>query len=102
MLVQLGIEIGRTEEQTVEIRTIPTTFPQLDIKKFIQRICVDFPTQTELLKLLVMCQSFNAFQLNQDEKIELMSYLQQQLLTSSSMPWCMRLDTEKCRELVNV
>lgn len=103
LLVQLGIQLDWMGDATVVIRTLPTLLPQLDIKKFLQNLRDRFPTQSELLKLLVVCQSFDVYQLSQDDKMELEDYLQQQLLLSdSSLPWCTHLDTEKCRELVHV
>lgn len=105
LLTQLGLELDWTEEATVLIRTLPKLLPQLDIKKFIQHLVLmeSAPTQSELLKLLVTCQSFDVYQLSQDLKAELENYMQQQIcLSDSAFPSCMHLNAEKCRELMYV
>ena len=102
LLAQLGIQLDWVEDETVVIRTLPTSLPQLDIKKFLQHVIDTAPVQTELLELLVTCQSVDAYQLTQEAKIELGHYLQQQMQLTSSLPWCRYLDAEKCREFVHV
>ena len=102
-LIQLGIQIDLMGATTVVVRTIPQLLPQLDIKKFLQSLRTIVPTSASLMQLLVSCQSFDAYQLNHEDKTVLVDYLDQQLLlTSQVVPWCLRLDTEKCRELLDV
>lgn len=103
LLAQLGVKLDWVGDATVVIRTLPTLLPQLDIKKFIQHLIERTLAQSELLTLLVTCQSFDAYQLSQDAKVELENYIQQQiLLPDSTLPSCMHLNAEKCRELVYV
>ncbi len=101
MLAQLGIGFDWISKTEVVVRTIPLLFPQLDIKKLLHRLNGSISTQTSLLTLVVACQSFDAHQMNLEDKSLLVDYLQQCLRTfPSSIPWCLRLDIETCREFV--
>ena len=100
-LAQLGIQLEWSAETTVRIITLPTVLKLLDIKRLIQHLSGNFKDD-DLLELLTSCQIIDAYQFNQDEKIEMLNYLEQCLLSTSIVPGCMLLDTEKCRELVHV
>lgn len=100
-LAQLGINIDWVGESSIVVRTIPLLFPQLDIKKLLHNL-TNKP-DTALLNLVVSCQSFDAHQLNQDDKTMLADYLSQQIRKSDMLlPWCLRFDTEKCSELFGI
>jgi DNA mismatch repair protein MutL len=100
-LAQLGINIDWVGESSIVVRTIPLLFPQLDIKKLLHGLTNN--PDTALLNLIVNCQSFDAHQLNQDDKAMLADYLSQQMSTSATLvPWCLRFDTEKCSELFGI
>lgn len=101
-LVQVGIQFEWVDETTMKIRTLPIMLPQLNINKFLQGLNDSVSKIDELLKWLVECQSFDVQQLNQEHKAEIVDYLQQRLMLSGSFPWCLHLDAEKCRELVDV
>ena len=107
MLIPLGIELDLMGNTKLVMRTIPLLFPQLDINQFLKRLLCRLernlvpPDQMELLALLVACQSLDAYQLTQDDKSVLVDYLYQQLTASNSfISGCLRLDTDKCRELL--
>ena len=112
VLLQVGIQLDWVGDADVVVRTIPMLFPQLDIKKLLQCLMdvdnsifellrTEAPTADELLKLVVRCQSFDAQQLDGEDKLLLVEYLHNCLRTSQSfIPWCMSLDIEKCRELI--
>ena len=101
---QLGIQIDWLGSTEVVVRTLPMLCPQLDIKKLLQRLkgsVIPLSLDMELFQLLVTSQSFNAYQLTNEDKTLLADYLRQHVLTSNlPMPWCLRLDAEKCRELL--
>ena len=100
-LSQLGINLDWVGEASIVVRTIPLIFPQLDIKKLLHGLINKH--ETALLNLVVSSQSFDAYQLKQDDKVLLAEYLLQQLTTSDVLlSWCLRLDTEKCSELFGV
>ena len=100
-LSQLGITIDWVGEASIVVRTIPLLFPQLDIKKLLHGL-INKP-EVALMNLVVRCQSCDAQQLKQDDKIMLADYLLQQITTSLALPpWCLRLDTKKCSELFGI
>ncbi len=104
-LTQLGLQLDWQASRQVLVRTIPQLLPQLDIKKLMQHLALmQGPfTKAALLQLLVTCQSFDAYQLNQEEKALLLDYLQDQIqLFGKDVLGCMPLDAVSCRDLVYV
>lgn len=100
-LAQLGLQIDLISDSEAIIRTLPLLFPQLNIKELLGCLNLNvnvksFPDQNELLKIILHCQSFNAYQLTSEEKDMLGIYLSQNL----SMSWCIPLNVENCREFL--
>ena len=103
MFETLGVALEWMGGTKVVVRTIPQLLPQLDMNKMLHCLGNTPPLQMALLTLLVACQSFDVEHLEEDDKALLIDYLHQEIQTSSSVtPGCLRLDTEKCRELLNV
>lgn len=75
-LLQLGIEAHFVSESCLLVRTIPQLFPTLEILKFLEQLHRVPPTLPALLAPFLACQSFDANQLNHDEKGVLQAYLQ--------------------------
>jgi len=98
-LAQLGLVF-----EQFKLRTIPVIFPSLDIQQFLQSLLENLQTivqePSNLLKLLINSQSFDAYQLDEDEKTVLSDYVQRHLLISDALEkWCVCLDLETCRGL---
>ena len=103
MLTEFGIGLDWVSDTEVVVRTIPLLFPQLDIKKVLQRLYAIAPVQTELLALLVTCQLFDAYQLSSEDKLLLADYLNQYIHASTSpLPWCLPLDSKTCCRLLGI
>lgn len=104
-LTALGFQLEWQDHGEVLVRTIPQTLPQLDIKKLLHHLALKdgISTIPTLLKLLVRCQSLDAYQFNHDDKTALFEYLQHELQrTDTSLPGCVPLDSEKCRAVLYV
>ncbi len=99
ILIQLGIQANFLSESCLMVRTIPQAFPMLDIVKFLDQLNQVSLTLPDLLDVFIACQSFDANQLNHDEKRELTAYLQDDpaLLKRISRP----LDMMTCRGLLH-
>ncbi len=99
---QLGLELDLMGDTKVVVRSIPVLFPQLDLQKFLQSITSPSLSQSALLKLLVVCQSYDAYQLDTENKELLIDYLQQQVKVGPLVSLCRCLDTEQCREIMSI
>ena len=100
LLAQIGIQLDWVGDTEIIVRTLPLLLPQLDIKKLLFHLKSTPLTQAALLSLVVKCHSFDAHQLNVEEKTLLIDYMYQCVRASQPlMPWCLRLDMEKCCEL---
>ena len=95
VLIQLGIQANFVSESCLLVRTIPQLFPTLEILKFLEQLHLVPPTLPALLDVFIACQSFDANQLNNDEKRALLGYLLADLaiLKHFSRP----LDAATCR-----
>jgi DNA mismatch repair protein MutL len=130
ILVQLGIQLDFMGEKEIMVRSVPVLLPQLDIKIFLQGLerltprgltagsidgqrsldpavksrdvgykldHYDFK-MADLQEHLVMSAVFDARQLTSEEKIDLFTYIQQHITRPNWLS--VRLDIEKCRELM--
>lgn len=94
LLIDLGIGCDFASESSLIVRTIPLILPATDIQSFLQGLTSVIPTRDNLLKHLVVCQSFDIRQLNHDEKMELMAHMSPQS--------GVRMDIATCRGLFDV
>ena len=105
MLSEVGIECSFASDSCLLIRSIPQLFPALDLHAFLHALIHDVMEtqqsvcQQTLVETLIANQSFDARQLHQDEKQELLTYMQihQALLTQ----WGLKLDLATCRGILN-
>lgn len=95
-----GIQFDWIGETTIVLRTLPTLLPQLNVKELFQRLNTTIITQADFLKLLLGCQTWDAYQLSGEDMLPIIEYLQERLLISKAIPGCLRLDAEKCRDIV--
>lgn len=103
-LMQLGFQLEWMGDGEVLMKTMPQLLPQLDIKKLLTYVAMndEAPTDTALLDLLVMGQSLDARQFDEDSKALLVDYLEQLQSSGALMKGCMRLDSQTCRDLLYV
>jgi len=100
ILLNFGIQLDWVGEFSIVVRTIPVILPNLDIKKFFNKIYDVEVSEEDLKKLLVNCQSFDASQLEDRDKLLLSNYIKDNLEPSHLLSrFCLRLSMEKCQEL---
>ena len=103
ILLNFGIQLDWVGEFSIVVRTIPVILPNLDIKKFFNKIYDVEVSEENLKKLLVSCQSFDARQLEDRDKLLLSNYIKDNLEPSHLLSkFCLRLSMEKCQELFKV
>ena len=97
-LAPLGIELDRIGDNDWVVRTIPLFLPQLKIKSMLDNLeNIMTPDANSLLmaQRLINYQSFDAYQLTEDETAKLASYLYAKIQNSElSVSWCRCLDSE--------
>jgi DNA mismatch repair protein MutL len=77
LLSDLGLQCEFVSESRLRIRTLPQAFPLLDIQRFLDAIPTVQASQPELLKLLLASQSFDAYQVTEEEQEGLIAFLNQ-------------------------
>lgn len=103
ILKQLGVQLDWMGDTSVVIRTVPLLLPQLDLQQLLNGLTSPVLLQSALMKRLVDCQSSNVHQLNHEDKIRVVDYLQQQCLTVSPFSsWCIHLNVEQCKAVLGV
>lgn len=93
----LGIQFDFMSETRIMVRTIPQCLPLLNIGELLKQVTGIWLEQAELIKRVIVCQSFDVYQMTKEEKIEIVFYLQQQVLPSR---YCVRLDTATCLSMM--
>lgn len=100
-LAQVGIDLDLLTAETLVVRSLPTILPHLEIKAFLAKLLTSpIPSPSQLIESLVAFQSFDAQQLGQEEREELIAYLQS-LVKNKNNPWCKHLSLAACEELLN-
>ncbi len=103
LLDKFGIQLDWVGEISVVVRTIPVIMPNLDIRQLISRLYQIAFSEETLKILLVNCQSFDARQLEERDKLILSNYIKDHLESSPLLSrLCLRLDMETCQELFKV
>lgn len=100
LLAPFGVYLELKNER-LNIRTIPVCMPQLDVKKLLQLVITTWPEAAELSEIFAACQLSDVTQLNPDEKNALGDFIVRQLQISEPR-YCLRLDIEQCRNLMNI
>ncbi len=96
LLAELGLQCDFASDTRLMVRTIPQLLPSVDIQQFLKGINESTSTLSELLALLITCQSFDARQLSIEEKTELTAYLH-----TTPDKFGRRLDITTCRGLLH-
>lgn len=100
LLAPFGLHL-EFKSSRISIRTIPICMPQLNVKLLLQQVMATRPEETELPAIFAACQLSDATQLSADEKNALGDFIVQQLQVTPQR-YCLRLDVEQCRNLMNV
>ncbi len=98
-LAQVGIQCDFISESRLMVRAIPQLLPSLDIHAFLLILNKERLSLDECISTLVACQTWDARQLCQDEKTELMAYLDR--TPNALKTFGLRMDLETCRGLLN-
>ncbi len=102
-LAELGVELDRISDTKIMVRTVPLMIPQLNIKQLIEQLSKKKNLEKlALFKLLADCQTFDAYQLTQDEQQELIVYFHHQLSLHLAKKPYLRLDLNQCQELLRM
>ncbi len=95
-----GIHIEMNDTRVI-VRTLPVSMPQLAIKPLLAHVLEQCPAEADMPRVLSRCQPTDAFQLDVYEKDALADYIIQQLEQQVALQaWCVRLDVERCQELL--
>ncbi len=100
LLAPFGLHL-ELQNSRLSIRTIPICMPQLNVKQLLQQVIATLPEEAELPTMFAACQLSDATQLSQDDKNALSDFVVQQLLVAPQR-YCLRLDIEHCRNLMNI
>lgn len=98
LFMKLGIHFTFVSDNRILVRTIPQWLPLLNINELLQKVSQKLLSYEDLLKLVIECQSFDAYQVSIEEKALLMHYIRQESLLSHSY---LRLDIETCVSLMS-
>jgi DNA mismatch repair protein MutL len=104
LLVNFGVQWDWCFETTLMVKTIPQLLPQLDIKPLFQSLEKnnDVSSPSLLLKVLLKHQAIDVLQFQPDDKIVIINYLEEQYaLSDSAIPGGLRLDNNKCQEILH-
>lgn len=100
-LLALGIQMDWIGEKQIVIRTLPICLPELDIKQLLCALPNIIPTDHELMKLVVSCQSFVGYHCSLETRNVLLDALKSQLSKRPlSIVGVVLLEKEACRRLV--
>ena len=98
---EIGIEFDFTSEHTLMIRSLPLDLPQVDITQFFAAIQPLWLEKPALLKCLVACQVFDAYNVLPEEWERLLHYVLKDLEASDDIKAsCRRLDVEQCHQIM--
>lgn len=99
LLIQVGIQCDFISDSRLRVHTIPQLLVSLDIQQFIRALNSDVLTVQDILPILVACQTLDARQLTQHEKIELTDYMRAtpDVLIKSGL----QMDVATCRSLLH-
>lgn len=91
----LGFVMEAREEHAVRIRAIPRDLPALDLQHFIASLRQGHLDQSALCRALLLSDAWTLTSITEEEKQDLMVYW------VVARPFSLRLDGDRCQELVN-
>ncbi len=100
-LLDVGIQFDFISSTQILIRTIPLHIPLLDIQRFFSEV-LNINRDTEaMLKQLIACQTFDAYNLSPIERNSLLDYCIHQWDTMHTIQACLHLDSSTCRHIMH-
>lgn len=91
--LEWGIHFDFLSESEILVRTVPSCLPQFDIKRFFTDIIANSSLIEISIDQVIVCQTFNVYHCDIEEKLELLGFIQQHAFKSE---YCKRLDETTC------
>jgi DNA mismatch repair protein MutL len=99
VLEKVGMHCDFVSETRLMVRTIPQCLPALDIQQCLQALGKELQGVDDVLAILVACQTVDVLQWSQDEKMELMAFMQ--TTPDAWSQYGIRMDLAACRGLLH-
>lgn len=98
-LESLGIFFDFLSEINVLIRGLPNCLPQLNLIQLFNEIEQrGYVNDSELLEMIIACQTFSAYACHEEDKLELLDFIYQQDFPAQ---YCKHLDHKFCLEVMS-
>ncbi len=100
ILLALGIQFDLITATHVWIRTIPLHLPLLDLDTFFMSIQKTNWNQNDLMKHIIACQKFDAYNMSPIERDTLCDYCMKNIDTMNAIQACLPLDVHTCTQIM--